>query len=283
MATTSRNLGLSDDQDTSRGQVVRVGRGHVGEGEDRNGLGHDPEARQDAQEGSDLTMVPTEVSLYCPHCGKHTAVTPAPLVIHAASGLAQLPLREAPAIPMLQQVPWYSYGGGHWWLGKCNACQQPVLIKDHGSKVFPTPQAAPVSEHVPEPMRSDLLEAKVCLSAGAWNAAAVMARRALQCATVEQGAPTGKEWPLWKQIKWLDDNRKITAQQREWTDAARWVGNHGAHDTEPDVPAGVPVITDVSEEDARDTVKLVEHLFETVYVASHAAKEQLSKRGKSKP
>jgi len=30
-------------------------------------------------------MVPDEVSLYCPHCGKHTAVTPALLSIIVAS------------------------------------------------------------------------------------------------------------------------------------------------------------------------------------------------------
>jgi hypothetical protein len=177
-------------------------------------------------------------------------------------------------------TPYYVYGSGRWWLGKCNACKQPMLVQGHGAKVFPVPQPGPVSEHIPEPMRSDLREAKLCLSAGAWNAAAVMARRALQSATVEQGAPKGGK--LWEQIKWLDDNRKITSQQRAWADAARWVGNHGAHDTEPDVPAGVPVITEVMEEDAGDTIKLVEHLFETLYVATHAAKEQLSKRGKSK-
>jgi hypothetical protein len=78
-----------------------------------------------------------------------------------------------------------------------------------------------------------------------------MARRALQCAAVDQGAPKRQE--LWKQVKWLDDNRKITAQQRVWADAARWVGNHGAHDTEPNVLAGQPTITNVTKDDAEDT------------------------------
>jgi HEPN domain-containing protein len=183
-------------------------------------------------------------------------------------------------VPLGDVTPFYEHDAP-WWMGKCNACERPVLVFFEGGIVYPTPQPGPVSEHIPDPMRSDLREAKLCLSVGAWNAAAVLARRALQSAAVEQGAPKGKK--LWEQIKWLDENRKITSQQRDWADAARWVGNHGAHDTEPDVAGGHPVITEVSEEDARDTIALVEHLFETLYVATHAAKQQLAKRGKAKP
>jgi HEPN domain-containing protein len=227
-------------------------------------------------------MVPDEVSLHCPHCGKHTAVTPALLsIIVASPNTPPNNIAERHISEWIKPTPYYVYGSGRWWLGKCNACQQPLLLRDHGSKVFPTPQPGPVSEDIPEPMRSDLREAKLCLSAGAWNAAAVMARRALQSAAVEQGAPKGKK--LWEQIKWLDEDRKITQQQRRWADAARWVGNHGAHDTEPDVASGAPVITDVAQDDAEDTIKLVEHLFETLYVAGRAADHQLLKRGKLKP
>lgn len=177
-----------------------------------------------------------------------------------------------------QQHPYYRYGSGSWWMGVCNACHQPILLRDMGSKVFPPPQPGPVSEHVPDPMKHDLREAKQCLAVGAWNAAVVMARRALQCAAVEQGAPSGE---LRRQIKWLDDNRKITAAQREWADVARWVGNQGAHNTEPNVAAGLPVITGVAEDDARATVELVEHLFETIYVAPQIARDQLLKLGKT--
>lgn len=174
----------------------------------------------------------------------------------------------------------YNQAGHRWWIGQCNACGSPLLVCDDGVRILPAPQPGPVSNDIPEPMRSDLREAKQCLAAGAFNAAVVMARRALQCAAVEQGAQTGKEWPLWKQIKWLDENRKITPSQHQLADAARWVGNHGAHDTEPDVGAGQPVITNVTDEDARDTIQLVEHLFETLYVAPKLAQDQLAKRGK---
>jgi len=172
----------------------------------------------------------------------------------------------------------YNQAGHMWWIGQCNACGSPLLVCDDGMRILPAPQPGPVSDVIPEPMRSDLRDAKHCFAAGVHNAAVVLARRALQCAAVEQGAEKGKQ--LWQQIKWLDDNRRITPQQHEWANAARWVGNHGAHDTEPDVASGLPVITDVSKEDAEDTITLVEHLFESIYVAAQLARRQLEKRGK---
>jgi hypothetical protein len=56
----------------------------------------------------------------------------------------------------LNQDPYYRFGSGSWWIGVCNACHQPMLVKDVGAKVFPTPQPGPVSEYAPEPMRTDL-------------------------------------------------------------------------------------------------------------------------------
>ncbi len=224
-------------------------------------------------------MVPREISIYCPHCGKHTAVSPAPSVIIVAAEGMPNGIAEEPITKWINQVPYYRYGSGSWWLGKCNACRQPLLVKDHGSVVFPAPQPGPVSEDVPEPMRADLLEAKRCLGISAWNASVVMARRALQTAAVQQNAPKGKK--LWQQIEDLETRRIITPTQRKIADAARWVGNHGAHDTEPDVASGAVVITDVTEDDAKETVQFVEHLFDTIYIAPALAQRQLEKRGKS--
>lgn len=225
-------------------------------------------------------MVPDEVSLHCPHCGKHTAVSPAPLVVIVPSpGTPPNEIAERSVKDWLNQTPYYRYGSGAWWLGKCNACQQPIVVRDRGAKVFPTPQPGPVNDAIPEPMRSDLREAKQCLAANANNATVVMARRALQTAAVNLGAPKGQQ--LWQQIKHLADSHLITGPQKTWADAARWVGNHGAHDTEPDVKNGVVAITEVTDDDAKATVDLVEHLFESLYVAPKLAEEQLKKRNKS--
>lgn len=225
-------------------------------------------------------MVPNNVSIFCPHCGQRTAISAAPLSIVVGSpNTPPNNIREANIREWLPHDPYYRFGGGSWWLGKCNACQMPALVKDIGSTVYPAPQPGPVSDAIPEPMRSDLREAKHCIAVGAWNASVVMARRALQCAAVEQGAPTGRDWPLWRQIEWLDNNRKITADQRRWADVARWVGNDGAHNTEPAVANGDPVIVGVGEGDARDTLTLVEHLFETVYVAKRLADAHHARHG----
>jgi len=50
--------------------------------------------------------------------------------------------------------------------------------------------------------------------------------------------------------------------------------NNGAHNTEPALLNGELVIVGVTEGDARDTIKLVEHLFETLYVAKQLADAQ---------
>lgn len=221
------------------------------------------------------------ISAYCPHCHQHTAISPAPLSYRGRGKQSQLENASSIAkMAGLDDVPCYQTGSFLWWMGRCNACNDPLLVLNSGQLVLPAPRPAPVSDEIPEPMQGDLREAKQCLAVSACNAAVVMARRALQCAAIEQGAP--KEKKLWEQIKWLDENRKITAQQRQWADAARWVGNQGAHDTEPNVPAGQPVITEVTLEDASDTIDLVEHLFETLYIANQRAREQLAKRGKLK-
>jgi Domain of unknown function (DUF4145) len=205
-------------------------------------------------------------SIYCPFCLQHTVVSPAPLVTTPDKFGRQ---RLSVGARIDGEVPFYEGPLGNWWLGKCNFCQYALLVLGDGQLVHPAPQPAPVSEAIPEVIRNDLREAKQCLAIGAWNAAVVMARRALQCATVEQGAPRGQN--LWQQIAWLDDNRKITLDQRRWADVARWVGNDGAHNTEPAIAEGDAVIVGVTQKDAEDTLTLVEHLFETLYVAKRLA------------
>lgn len=118
---------------------------------------------------------------------------------------------------------------------------------------------------------------------GAYNAAVVMARRALQCAAVERGAPrkrpNGAAATLYFQLQWLMENGHISKQYWEWGEAIRWVGNHGAHESEPEVrDDGQPTVTAVTVEDAAETIKLVEEICRTLYVLPAMAKGQLDKR-----
>jgi Domain of unknown function (DUF4145) len=222
-------------------------------------------------------MVPKNVSIFCPHCGQHTAISPAPLAIFVQRpNTPPNDIAEEEISKWIgNQEPHYQYGTGRWWMGKCNACQKPVLVKDIGGVVYPPPQPGPISEAIPEPMRSDLREAKQNLTVSSWNSAAVMARRALQGAALEQGAPHGHRVHLHHQIAWLFDNHKITATQRRAADATRWVGNDGAHPEPPD--ADDLVVFGVTEDDARVIVRLVESLFTALYDDRVLAEQQHAK------
>lgn len=80
---------------------------------------------------------------------------------------------------------------------------------------------------------------------------------------------------------WLQENGHITKVQRTSTEASRWLGNHGAHENEPEVDEhGEPYVAAVSQEDGEDAIMLVEQLCHCIYVQPAMAKRQLEKRGK---
>jgi hypothetical protein len=149
--------------------------------------------------------------------------------------------------------------------------------------IYPTPLPAPVHASIPQPMHDDLREAKLSHAIGAQNAAVVMARRALQNAAVQQGAPrvrpNGHPLPLALQLKWLVNEARITHQQWRYAEAVRYIGNHGAHTEEPDVrDDDILTITDVTAEDAEQAIQLVEELCRTIYVLPLMAQQQIQKR-----
>jgi hypothetical protein len=155
-----------------------------------------------------------------------------------------------------------------WWMGVCNYCKEPVLVQNDGEVIYPSPSPPPTDERIPDPMRSDLDEAKKCFSVDAWRGCAVIARRSIQAAALGKGAPDGK---LAEQITDLVNKGVITHDLKEWADVVRWVGNDAAH------PTGAPV----SEEDAEDILKLAEQFLHVIYVAPAIAKERKAKRSKS--
>ena len=156
-------------------------------------------------------------SIFCPHCGRHTSIEPA--------------LRTARALGGTQKIPaCWAKGSDLWWIAVCNACQEPVLVLNSGVRVFPHPRPSPTHEAIPGSIASDLSEAKLCYSVGAWNAAATMARRAIQRASVDRGAPGDRK--LHAQIDHLADQGTITSEMKSWAHAIRDVGNDGAHPPE---------------------------------------------------
>lgn len=195
------------------------------------------------------------LSIYCPHCHRHTSLTPAP--VKYENGFQTYETRAF----------WVKNPHETWWIGVCNACEEPVLVLNRGDKIFPLPLPTPTSEHIPEEIRSDLDEAKICISAAAYRAAAVMARRAMQVAAKEKGATDDK---LVAQIHELQESGKITNDLKEWADAVRWVGNDAAH------PNG----SDVTKEDAEDVLHLAEQFLHVLYVAPAVAAGLRKRLGK---
>lgn len=182
------------------------------------------------------------LSIYCPYCHRHTALSPAPVQYSHAGRDYTI------------GAFWKKSYNETWWIGICNACEEPVLALNNGDTVYPAPLPSPTEKDIPELIQLDLNEAKICFSAGAYRATAVMARRAMQVAAVDKGATGDK---LVSQIHDLQQAGKITTDLKDWADAVRWVGNDAAH------PNGVQVTKD----DAEDVIQLAEQFLHFLYVA----------------
>jgi len=195
------------------------------------------------------------LSIYCPYCHRHTSVDPAPVKV------------ERNYEKWYVGALWKKNSQETWWMGVCNHCDNPVLILGRGHRIYPTPLPSPTDENIPEAIRNDLDEAKMCFSVSAWRGAAVMARRAMQSAAIEKGATKSR---LVDQIEELKNKGLITVDLKEWADVVRWVGNDAAH----------PGNDNVTSNDAEDILKLAEQFLHVLYVAPALAKAIRKKRGK---
>lgn len=198
-----------------------------------------------------------KVSIYCPHCQRHTALTFGMTEISGDYGVRY----SSPAI-------WEQKFNKKWWIGVCNFCNEPSLVLNAGENIYPRPFPSPTDERIPEPMLSDLKESKICFSSETYRACAVMARRALQSACINKGS-TKKN--LVDQIEELKQEGIITSDLREWATVVRWVGNDAAH----------PNKEVVDRESAEDILNLAEQFLHILYVAPAIAlnrKEQRQKK-----
>ena len=196
------------------------------------------------------------ISIFCPYCHKYTSLTAATQRVSTGTG------RD-----VIVRVEWKDSDKEPWWIGLTNCCQSPVLIHEEGDIIYPTPLPSPTDKRIPESIRQDLEEAKMCFSINAYRACAVMARRAMQSACIEKGATKDS---LSDQLKELASNGVITKELKEWADVVRWVGNDSAH----------PNAEKVTKEDADDILKLAEQFLHVLYVTPAIARERRTVRGK---
>ena len=119
---------------------------------------------------------------------------------------------------------------------------------------------------IPEDLRKDLDEAKLCFSVQCFRAAAVMSRRCIQQAWVLKGC---KDTDLVAQIAELTKDGHITKDIEEWATVVWWIGNDAAH------PGGQRI----SKEDADDCLKLAEQFLHVLFVTSAIAKARRTASG----
>ncbi|MBI2573574.1 DUF4145 domain-containing protein [Candidatus Woesearchaeota archaeon] len=127
--------------------------------------------------------------------------------------------------------------------------------------IAPSPLPSPTDERIPENIKQDIDEAKLCLSVRAFRACAAMCRRAIQQACMGQGAD--KEKKLDKQIDELQAKGIITTHISKWAHSCRFLGNDAVH---PDHP-------EVTEQDAKDVLNLAEQLMNILYVMPAISEE----------
>jgi len=122
-------------------------------------------------------------------------------------------------------------------------------------KVLPWPLGKPVpSENWPPEVQRFWVQAKNSLKNENWDAAAVMARSALQFALRDRGAIPAK---LYKEIEELADKGILHPLMKDWSHEVRELGNDSAH-PELNAPPTDP-------KDARDIVKFLDFLLLYLY------------------
>ena len=168
-------------------------------------------------------------------------------------------------------------------ISECNNCDFHFLVLKHRTtgkilQIWPKTLPGKVNDLIPEPIKSDYEEALVCEAAGSYRGAATLARRTLQVVCLEKGAPKEKQQKknpekmmkvdLSEQIDWLYKNNIITDEIKNWAHEVRYVGNDAAH----------PNATEVTKDDARDILELLESMCDVLYIAPARAAARKAKR-----
>lgn len=200
---------------------------------------------------------------FCPYCHKEVAFSW--VDVDAGGG------------SILTYFYFFKNKTGFGAVGECPSCENCVLIqlqKDqygefYSDRIHPNPLPSPTDERIPEGIRRDLDEAKTCLSVGCCRACAVMSRRAIQTACIDNGISKKN---LEDQIDELKSKGIITEQIQKWAHSVRWVGNDAAHSENPDV----------TKDDAEDVLNLAEQIMKILYVMPAIAEEKNKIHGKKR-
>jgi hypothetical protein len=215
------------------------------------------------------------VATTCPHCGilaeityfpkYHSWTEPLLSWISASrhqwlSGQRDGILDIVDQINALFTLPTSEGGAEKWKMARCGACRRPLFVildegEDRVLRTFP-PISLERPPDVPIGVADDYVEATLCLSVGAYKAAAAMCRRALQASAVEKGC---KQEVLIKQLDELGEKDLLNASLLEVAHQVRHFGNYGSH---PDEDG----LGEISQAEAENIHRLTWQVLEDLYV-----------------
>ncbi len=146
----------------------------------------------------------------------------------------------------------------HYEAFKCNQCANITFViwgheenrRIHAFAQFPAPSKWEAPQHWPMQLASSYEQAVKAIESDSWDAAATMARRAVQVIT-RQLLPKSTA-ALSEEIHELVNRQDLPKSMGAWAHEIRLLGNIGAH---PDA-----VVIGASEEEARQVVTYVHYL-----------------------
>ncbi|MFX1567224.1 MAG: DUF4145 domain-containing protein [Promethearchaeota archaeon] len=207
---------------------------------------------------SEIDFHKLKISAYCPYCNQHTLIT------IVDNNLELCGRGHTQCVHKIR-------GTNHlWWIGECHNCNRVVLVLNNGIEIYPRPKPEESDKRIPNNVKEDFDEAKMCFSVNCYRASSAMSRRALETCCIDKGADKSKN--LQGMIEDLFTLGIITKDIKDWADTVRWIGNDAVH-----VSANK-----VESEDAEDILDLAKQIFHIVYIAPAIAKSRQAKRKQSK-
>jgi len=145
---------------------------------------------------------------------------------------------------------------------ECSSCLRPVLLREYEwgteqpdediDQLWPPPPRS-INSAIPESLRREITEARICFDAKAYTAAVVMVRRTLEGVCSDHGVI---KQTLHNALKVMAEKGTLDGRLLAWADELRVLGNEGAHFTG----------SVVSREDANDAIALAEAVLDYLYV-----------------
>jgi hypothetical protein len=215
------------------------------------------------------------VATTCPHCGVLAEITyfpkrhawTEPLLSWISSPTHQwLSGQQSHIVELVDQIDTLftlqpAEGGAEKWkMARCGACRRPLFVildegQSHVLRTFP-PISLEKPAGIPDGVGDDYVEARLCLSVGAYKAAVAMCRRALQAAALDKKC---KRADLMKQLDQLGEKGLLNPTLLEVAHQVRHFGNYGSH---PDRDG----LGSITKQEAETIQGLTWQVLEDVYV-----------------